>query len=198
MDFKNYSVLFLLIVFLPFCASGEEKKLYSFADSPSKEGYKHFKHDLFGFEVDVPNDWVFGIITKGGIPVVGFYPEEVELSQLSEQWQMIEIGILPRTDAGLEGAYGTLRIGLEASNYQVDKIYTEASVHGNKAIAFNAFLNSRTGWKVRDQIFLVRSGLYIYSLKYSAVINEENPIADISTVLKSFEPSEPMQGLFGK
>ena len=108
-------------------ASAPAEPYYGFYSSPLGPSYKTLRHNLFGFQIDLPSNWNFGVITQGDIPVALLYPSSVETTRLSDSYISIEIGSLALPKMTLEEAHRHLMTGMQTADPGLHEIELPAT-----------------------------------------------------------------------
>jgi len=151
---------------LPTCASEKQQPYYGFFRSELGQNFKKLTHNIFGFSIDIPSTWVFGVHGTPPLAVVLIYPEGMNTAQLSSDYEMIEIGRLPFNGIDLNDAQRLTLKGMTVKHPNL-AVLTEPNKHilnGKLAVSFVFQWPSRTGLMVTEYVTLVQAEGSIRSL----------------------------------
>lgn len=164
---------------------------YGFYESSKGSEYKEFRHNIFGFSIDIPKHWVFGIVTKDQIPVVLLYPEGLDTGRFSSEYETIEIGEIPsRKKVSLTDAKKYVLDGMRAGhrNYEIIEESKKVLSNGQECVWFLAKWPSKTGFDIFEYIFLVNSDDQVRTIAVRAAFNIEKKKAFYDGIIESFKP----------
>jgi len=150
-----------------------EQAYYAFYPSSLGEDWKRFQHNIFGFSIDMPASWMFGVHTKQpAYPVIMLYPDGIDTSKFSDKFEMIEIASFPADS--LDAAFQNVLQGMRVSHpgLVLDKEKKETVfVGGENALEFQISWPSKTGYSIIEHITLISYNEQIRSIAVRAVDN---------------------------
>lgn len=198
-DSKSMLVALLLLcaLFSPLFyayAIDNQQPYYGFSPSKLGQNHKKFTHNIFGFSIDIPSTWVFGVNSTPPMAVVFIYPEGLNTGKFSKNYETIEIGQIPFSAMSLDEAKGTVMKGMSAKHLNLTMVSkpSKGKLNGRSAISWAYQWLSKTGYTVVEYITLVQSSTGTRSLAVRTTI------PDFSTrrsfydgILKTFEPFKP-------
>jgi hypothetical protein len=175
-------------------AGDGQQPYYGFFPSEKGKNHKHFVHNIFGFSIDIPSTWIFGV---NGVPpaaVVFLYPEGLNTGKFSKDYETIEIGHLPIKGISLEDAQEAVMRGMSSKHTSFTLVQKpkRTTLNGLPAITWRYEWPSKTGFSVSEYITLVQSSSGIHSL---AVRTTRQDLASrlrfYDEMLATFQPFEP-------
>lgn len=167
---------------------------YGFYPSSKGTEFKQFRHNIFGFAIDIPSTWVFGVNGTPPTAVVFLFKEGLNTAKLSKDYEVVEIGQIPFGNMGLEEAQLTVMRGMRAKhpNLKIVASPTTATLNGRPSISWTYQWPSKTGYTVVEYVTLVQSKSGMRSL---AVRTTREDISFRYTfydsILGTFEPYKP-------
>jgi hypothetical protein len=181
---------------IPFSDARNDEQQAYYGFYPSKQGptYKRFVHNTFGFAIDIPSNWVFGVAGKPPTAVVLVYPEGMNTREFSSEWEVIEIGQIPAHGLTLEEALDTTMRGMRAGhpNLKVLEQPTKNMATTMHAISCAFQWQSRTGFTVTERVTLIQAkdGIRSIGVKTTRKDNRSrNNFYD--RIIKTFEVFSP-------
>lgn len=157
-------VLIIVLLFFTITAYTQDtnsKPYYAFYPSAKGFDYKEFKHNIFGFNITIPSNWTFGV--SGSFPeqVVVIYPEGLNTSQISGEFEMIEIGNIPVTDINPQEAISLVLSGmyLHHNDLKIDKDKYILEINGFQAISSTFSWKSKNGNTIMEYITLISTSI---------------------------------------
>ena len=169
---------------------------YGFYPSEKGENYKLFRHNIFGFEVDIPKNWTFGVTGKAPGQIIMMYPEGLNTAKFSPSYETISVGILPIANIELAEAYKYTLLGMKRSHNGLNilKNNTDIKINGNKAINFIYTWPSKSGNTIKENVFLIEYGPRIYSITTRTI----DPVSEKQSkiheqIASAFKPIKPVQ-----
>ena len=175
-------------------AAGDQNVYYGFFPSEKGIDHKKFVHNIFGFSVDIPSTWVFGVNGTPPTAVVFLYCEGMDTGKLSKEYETIEIGQIPFEGVTLAEAQETVMRGVRVKHPKLTIVQktAEGKLNGLPSISWIYDWPSKSGYTVTEYITLVDSPSGMRSLAvrttrrdYSARMNFWNGI------LETFQPFKP-------
>ena len=147
-------------------AVGDQNPYYSFFPSKRTINYKKFVHNIFGFSIDMPSTWVFGINGMPPTAVVFLYRSGMNTGKLTEDYETIEIGKIPFEGMPLIEAQETVMRGMKIQhpNLTIVKQPAAGKVNELRSISWIYEWLSKTGYTVVEYVTLVQSPIGIRSL----------------------------------
>ncbi len=158
--------------------------------------FKLFRHNVFNFEVDIPNNWVFGVAGKPPGHVILMYPAGLNTGEFVPGYETIDVGILRQTHISLEAAHKALAAGMMQAHQGIafsnDK--SIGSLNGNESLAFSYSWPSKTGYTINENVSIVKYKDRIYTITIRTI----EPISAKShknheTIIKTFKPTAPVK-----
>lgn len=177
----------ILILFLLSACGGEQKpqqeQYYGFYESDKGAPYKLFRHNIFGFEIDIPVEWQFGVTGTGPEAVIMIFNPEIDTNAFSAGYHTLSVGVLPVRGATLKEAFKATLRGVTQSHTGAHATAgpDEITVNGMEGLRFAYEWTSKTGLTIREDIRLVKSEDKIYSVNIRTV----NPVP--GSVLSAYE-----------
>ena len=189
------SAILLAIIFPSLVNAGDaQQPYYGFFPSEKGQNQKRFVHNIFGFSIDIPSTWVFGV---NGVPptaVVFLYPEGLNTGKFSKDYETIEIGHLPFAGITLEDAQRAVMHGMSGKHpsfTMVQKPKT-TTLNGLSAIVWLYKWPSKTGYTVSEYITLVQSESGIRSLAVRTTRRDfASRLSFYDGMLATFQPFDP-------
>jgi hypothetical protein len=140
------------------CGDDSQQLYYGFFASKKGKDYKRFVHNIFGFSIDIPSSWMFGV---NGIPptaVILLYPDGLNTAEFSKDYETIEVGKIPYKGISLDEAYQIVMKGM-IEKHPLSSIVqkpTKNTINGLPAISWIYEWQSKTGYFVIEYITLVQ------------------------------------------
>ena len=144
---------------------------YGFYDSEKGPEFKLFKHQLLGFEITIPANWIFGIVGQSQFAVAMIYPEELNTAEFSNDFETIEIGKIPSGDITLNEAYENVMLGMQQKHSIIDTILKreDYNLKNNSGIRWSYTWQSKTDFVVFEEISLIKFNDEIRSITIRTV-----------------------------
>lgn len=163
---------------------------------PSKQGQHHklLVHNIFGFSIDIPSTWVFGVNGSPPTAVVFLYPEGLNTGMLSKDYETIEIGQISASD--LEQAQEAIMRGMTLKHADLTLLRkpTRTTLNGMSAISWTYQWPSKTGYVVVEYLTLVDSSSGMRSLAVRTTRRDyASRLPFYDSILKTFQPFRPKQ-----
>ncbi len=169
---------------------------YGFYPSSKGAEFKLFRHNIFSFEVDIPQNWTFGVAGKAPGQVIMMYPEAVNTGKFAPSYETISVGIIPIPNVTLVKAYEYTLLGMKQSHKGLKIIQenTNVEINNNKVINFIYTWPSKTGNTIKENVFLIEYGKRIYSITTRTI----DPISGNQKkthegIVNAFKPIKPVQ-----
>jgi hypothetical protein len=175
-------------------AAGDQDAYYEFF--PSKKGINHkkFVHNIFGFSIDIPSTWVFGVNGTPPTAVVFLYREGLDTGKFSTDYEVFEIGQIPFEGMKLAEAQETVMLGMRTKhpNLTMIKQPTVGKVNRLPSISWVYQWPSKTGYTVTEYITLVESPNGMRSLAVRTTRRDFAARMEFyDGILTTFEPFKP-------
>ncbi len=151
--------------------ASNNSKNYGFYPSDFGVEYKRFEHNVFGFSIDMPTSWQFGVVGQLPTAVAMLYPGDLDTSKFSAKFETICIGVMPFKGATKNAAYQQTLQGMQQGHRGLVVIMTPTEQKVGAKMGLRAIWKwpSKTGLKIIEDISFVASGDRIYSITYRAV-----------------------------
>lgn len=172
----------------------QHRAYYGFYPSEKGTCYKTFKHNIFGFSIDIPSNWVFGVNGEPPSTVVLIYPEGMITNKFTDYYETIEIGQLPVQNITLEQAQQMTMLGMNQkhSNITGGNQSSNAVINGNKSISWIFQWQSQAGYTVVEYITLVQGGEKIRSVAVRTARKDfDLRLQFYDNIVHSFKPCNP-------
>jgi len=186
--FFGITLVFLALFCISNLAIAKEQN-YGFYESDKGAEYKEFRHNIFGFSVDIPNNWIFGVVTKDNIPVVLLYPEGLNTGRFSSDYETIEIGEIPlKEKVSLADAkkYTLDGMRLGHQNYEIINESQKMLQSGKECIWFLAKWPSKTGFDIYEYVFFIDSDDQVRTVAVRTTFDIKNRKAFYDQIIESF------------
>lgn len=192
---------FVTLLFLAAIASNtvsyareDKQPYYSFL--PSKQGINHkkFVHNIFGFSIDIPSTWVFGVNGTPPTAIIFLYREGLNTGKLSKDYETIEISQIPFVGMKLKEAQETVMIGMKAKHSNLKMLSTpiKGQVNGRAAISWIYEWPSKTGYTVVEYLTLIQSSSGTRSLAVRTTRRDyASRLKFYDGIINTFEPFKP-------
>ena len=170
---KFHHTLIVLMAFsCVFLAGGCSKKeqpesaYYGFYPSSRGDNYKQFRHNIFGFSIDIPSNWIFGVNDQPPTAVVFIYPEGIATDKFSDVYETLEIGNIALNHTDLQNVQQTVMRGmsLKHTDIVVTEQPYEVVINSRNGLCWIFKWKSKTGYDVTEYITLVQGDKDIRSL----------------------------------
>ncbi len=186
----------VIAAMIPFSDVRGEKQEPYYGFYPSKLGQTHkkFVHNIFGFAIDIPSNWVFGVVGPAPVAVAVLYPEGLNTREFSDEWETIEIGRIPAVGLTLEEALDTTIRGARAKHpdLTLDQRPTKCMVNRMHGISCAYQWQSRTGFTVIEKITLIQAANSIRSIAVRTTRKDyRSRSAFYDGIIKTFEVFTP-------
>ncbi len=169
---------------------------YGFYPSEKGANYKLFRHNIFGFEVDIPKNWTFGVAGKAPGQIIMMYPAGLNTAKFSLSYETISVGIIPIANITLTEAYEYTLLGMKQSHkgLKIIKKSTDVKINGSKAVNFIYTWLSKTGNTIEENVFLLEYGPRIFSITTRTI----EPVSEKQRkiherIVNAFKPIKPVQ-----
>jgi len=175
-------------------AGDAQRPYYGFFPSEKGQNHKMFVHNIFGFSIDIPSTWIFGVNGVQPTAVVLLYPEGLNTGKLSKDYETIEIGQLPLSEMALEEAQQTVMRGMTAKHPSFTMVQKpkKTALNDMPAISWIYDWPSKTGYTVVEYITLVQSASGIRSLAVRTTKRDYAlRLSFYDEILTTFQPFEP-------
>jgi hypothetical protein len=175
-------------------AVGEQESYYGFYPSQKGATHKKFVHNIFGFSIDIPSTWIFGVNGTPPTAVIFLYREGLNTSKFSEDYETIEIGKIPFEGTSLKDAQEQVMRGMRSkhANITITKNPTEAKLDQLPSISWTYTWPSKSGFTVTEYITLVQSTSGVRSLAVRTTQKDVKAKMDFyDSILKTFKPFPP-------
>lgn len=181
-------VAFLIIMFLLIPAAFNQEQNYGYYPSEKGVQYKEFRHKLFGFSIDIPSNWIFGIATKGGVPVVLIFPEGLNTSKITDNYETIEIGQIVN-ESSIEEARKYVSLGMIKGHagYREVGNADNIEINGNAGISFVGEWQSKAGFTVYEYISLIKYENNIRTITFRTTFNINEKMDFYKGILNSYK-----------
>ena len=193
---KIIFILAVIVITIISSLGYAQKPYYGFYSSERGENYKLFRHNIFGFEVDIPKNWTFGVTDKAPAQVIMMYPEGLNTAKFFPSYETISVGIIPIANIELAEAYEYTLLGMQQSHKGLNilKKNTDLKINGNKAINFIYTWPSKSGNTIKENVFLIEYGPRIYSITIRTI----EPVSEKQSkihqqIVSAFKPIKPVQ-----
>lgn len=176
------------------CAREDKQPYYSFLPSNQGVNHKKFVHNIFGFSIDIPSTWVFGVNGTPPTAVVFLYREGLNTGKFSKDYETIEIGQIPFAGMKIEEAHETVMIGMKTkhANLKMLRNPIKGQVNGRSAISWIYEWPSKTGYTVVEYLTLVQSSSGTRSLAVRTTQRDyASRLKFYDGIINTFEPFKP-------
>lgn len=183
-----------MMIATPCYAAGDQDAYYGFFPAQKGTNHKKFIHNIFGFSIEIPSTWVFGVNGTPPTAVVFLYHEGIDTGKLSEDYETIEIGQIPFGGMKLADAYDTVMRGMRVKhpNLTIVKQPAVGKVNGQPSMSWIYEWPSKTGYTVMEFITLVDSSSGMRSLVVRTTRRDYSSRMEFySAILETFEPFRP-------
>jgi len=170
---------------------------YGFYPSSLGPSHKVLRHNLFGFQIDMPSDWNFGVNARGGLPVVLLYPPNMNTTQITDAYQSIEIGSLPLPKISLEEAHRHLMTGMRMAHPALREVEPPVRVKVQNAEALQSLFTwqSKSQVEIAEWVTLVDNAHGIRSVTvrsaYGLFKRQRGMLRSLTATFQAFEPRVP-------
>lgn len=183
-----------MLLATPSHAAGDQNAYYGFFPSEKGINHKKFVHNIFGFSIEIPSTWVFGVNGTPPTAVVFLYREGMDTSKLSEDYETIEIGQIPSEGMKLAEAQETVMRGMRVKHPKLTIVKQPAAgkVNGLSSMSWIYEWPSKTGHTVMEYITLVESPSGMRSLAVRTTRRDySSRMKFYNGILQTFEPFRP-------
>jgi len=168
--------LFILVFLLVSCSENNEEqdgKNYTARENqkakspyygfyPSKKGveYKQLRHNIFGFSIDIPSNWLFGVHGSPPLSVILLYPEGMVTNKFADNYETIEIGKIPFQSTSLEDVQRYVMQGMNQKhpNLVVLKTPYKVAINKRQGLSWIFQWKSKNGYDIIEYITLIQYG----------------------------------------
>jgi hypothetical protein len=187
------SVLFLIYW-------GCEKKpeqLYGFYKSDLGKNFKNFEHNIYGFRIDIPKDWFFGVVGTDFTGEVLIYPEGLKTNKLSVGYNTISISNMNtflEIGKQIDQIWSDVILGkLFGQNIDLLNDCNETQLNDFESVQSKTKLNSKTGFKIVEDMYLVKhdNQLRGISIRHEESI-EKQQLDLLYSIINSIEIFKPL------
>jgi hypothetical protein len=189
------AAIVLTTIFLSLSHAGDaQQPYYGFFPSEKGQNHKRFVHNIFGFSIDIPSTWVFGVNEVPPTAVVFLYPEGLNTGKVSKGYETIEIGQFPFAGMTLKEAQQTVMQGMGAKHpiFTIVQKPKKTTLNGMSAISWIYQWPSKTGYTVVEYITLVQSSSGTRSLAVRTTRRDyASRLSFYDGILKTFHPFKP-------
>ncbi len=187
----------LCFVLLTFCITAwAVEPYYGFFPSKLGKQYKQLKHNIFNFIIDIPVHWTFGVSGQSPLAVISVYPNTLNTSKFSDNYETLEISIMPVENITLQEAYEYVILGMRQSHpsMKIVKQPKEKLIQNNNSLEFTFEWQSETGFFIIEWVSLVKYKDQIYSISSRSVKAMFTKNKDLyNRVINTFTPIETVQ-----
>lgn len=188
-------ILFSLIFSLLFLGcNSNQKQLYGFYKSDLGKDYKKFEHDIFGFTLDIPNDWFFGVvgndIKTGGILI---YPNGLQTQNFSKGYSTISISNMNYfaevVNRNLQEICSyTIKGKKDIQNIRIINNCENEVINNYDSKQFKTVLKSNSGYNIIEEVYILKenSEFRSISLRYEESI-DRNDLQLLYSMVNSFK-----------
>lgn len=163
---------------------------------PSRKGatFKLFRHNILGFEIDMPANWTFGVVGAPPNAVALLYPDGLNTAKLSPDWKTIELGALSVPGLSLADAAKHTQQGMNSKHpgCRVTHELASTTVGTQSAVTWTYTWQSKTGNVVTEKLYLVQFGKSVRSVAVrSASPDPKVDLAAGDEMVQTFVPKAP-------
>lgn len=159
-------------------------------------GFMRLVHNVFGFSIELPADWIFGANFVGGFPVAFLYPKSVDISKVEPGLEMIDITRLPIIGGDLDEVRGNTMRGRRVVHKDLTMVSEPRrfTLNGLEALSWDFRWTSRRGHTVNESMTLVQSPSGIRSISVKVIRDDFASRRKLyDEILGTFQPFEPKQ-----
>jgi len=169
-----------LILSVLFGCNTNQEKFYGFYKSEFGKDYKKFEHNIFGFTMDIPNNWFFGVVgndIKTGEVLI--YPEGLKTQNFSKGYSTISVSNLNFVSIGYslqQICSNVIRGKKESQNIQIINDCNKEVINNYNSTQFKTVLRSNTGYNIIEEVFVLneKSEFRSISLRYEESIDRKD------------------------
>lgn len=169
----------ILCVLLLGCNSNQGQ-FYGFYKSDLGKDYKKFEHNIFGFTIDIPNNWFFGVVgndIKTGEILI--YPEGLQTQNFSKGYSTISVSNLNFVSQGYklpQVCSNTIRGKKESQNIRIVSDCKKEVINNYNSTHFKTLLRSNTGYNIIEEVFVLneKREFRSISLRYEESIDRKD------------------------
>lgn len=186
--------LLLLALITPSNAESKQDSYYGFYPSQKGTSHKKFVHNIFGFSIDIPATWIFGVNGTPPTAVIFLYREGLDTSKFSADYETIEIGAISFQGTSLKEAQEQVMRGMSAkhTNITVTKNPTESKLNGLPSISWIYTWPSKSSFTVTEYITLVKSTSGTRSIAVRTTQKDlKSKLAFYDGIIRTFKPFAP-------
>jgi hypothetical protein len=193
----RYLSLLLFIGLVFWGCDNKPERLYGFYKSDLGKNFKNFEHNIYGFRIDIPNNWFFGVVGTDFSGEVLIYPEGLETNKFSKGYNTISISNMNNfLEIGreIDQICSIVILGkLSRQNIDILNDCNETQLNDLESIQFKTKLNSKTGFKIVEDMYLVKhdNQLRSVSIRHEESI-EKQQLDVLYSVINSIEIFKPL------
>tara|TARA_X000000368_G_C22754268_1_gene589751 strand:- start:79 stop:678 length:600 start_codon:yes stop_codon:yes gene_type:complete len=172
--------LLIPILFLIFWGcQNKTEQLYGFYKSDLGKNFKNFEHNIYGFRIDIPNNWFFGVVGTDFTGEILIYPEGLKTNKISKGYNTISISNMNtflETGKQIDEICSTTILGkLYTQNINLLTECNDTQLNDYESVHFKTKLNSKTGFNIVEDMYLVKhdNQLRSVSIRYEESIKKE-------------------------
>ncbi|MDD4980930.1 MAG: hypothetical protein PHC54_06675 [Candidatus Omnitrophica bacterium] len=186
--------IFVLLMAIAICYA-HDKSYYAFYPSAKGNEYKEFRHNIFGFSIDMPSIWTFGVVNKDNLPVVLLYPDGLDTGKFTDSYETMEIGLIPERSISLEEAQKYVLDGMKAGHagYKILKEPHATRFSEQAGRAFIALWVSKTGFSIYEYISLIPYKDQIRTICVRTTFNPQKNLKLYDDIINSYKAFDQME-----
>lgn len=152
------------------CQPKNETPYYAFHPSTLGSNWKQLRHQVFGFTVDVPASWTFGVAGGGAEAVALLFEEGLNTAQLSESYATLELGSVPRDGRSDLQIASLIIVGMRTKHpdLRVDSVATVLRLRDLEGVGFAFSWRSQSGFTIVERVVLLGDGDRLLSVNMRA------------------------------
>jgi len=189
----------MAVAYVPVAHAHDAVEPY-YAYFPSKKGpdFKRLVHNIFGFAIDIPSSWTFGVSGFPAAPVVLLHPEGLYTGEFCDDYETIEVGKLASGGMTLEECHRAIVQGVRTRHPELALIQapSRTMLNGCPATCWIQTWRSEAGYAIIECMVLVYGPDGIRSLAVRTSRDDyETRLSFYNALLGSFRPFEPKYGV---
>jgi hypothetical protein len=187
-----------LTLITPSNAESKQESYYGFYPSQKGASHKKFVHNFFGFSIDIPSTWIFGVNGAPPTAVIFLYREGLDTSKFSADYETIEIGETSFQGTTLKEAQEQVMRGMRAkhTNITFAKDPTESKLNELTSISWIYTWPSKSGFTVTEYITLIKSTSGTRSITVRTTQNDlKSKLSFFDDIISTFTPFAPKHKL---
>ena len=173
---------------------GTDAAYYGFFPSARGSAFKLFRHNILGFEIDIPASWVFGVVGAHPNAVALLYPEGLNTAKLGPDWKTIELGEIPFPGVSPQDAMELVLNGMRSKHASLRVVSEPAAtkIGGRSSVTSTITWTSKAGFVVTEKLYVVEFGKALRSVAVrSANPDPARDLTDGDGVIQTFVPLQP-------